>query len=102
MGAHTSHTACEPPPRPRTVDVLSVDAWRDGHDWTWNSWHKVGQMPAAWLDLSKRRLLRVMREEGYLTAYSVGRVQIEDDGYNICVQERNGRTLLALAYGDLM
>lgn len=84
------------------VDVLSVDAWRDGHDWTWNNWYKAGTVPAAWLRLSTRRLLRALREAGYLSSQSAGRVQVEDDGYNLCVQERSGRTLYALAYGDLL
>lgn len=86
---------------PQTVDVLSVDAWADGlGGWTWNAWHRVGEVPRAWLSLSKRRLLRLLRSEGYLSAYSAGRVMVDDDGFNFCIQERNGRTVFALAYGE--
>ena len=86
---------------PQTVSVLSVDAWSDGMGgWQWNSWRCVGAIPRAWLRLSTRRLLRLLREEDFLGLGSVGRVLVEDDGYNVCIQERSGCTVLALAYGD--
>lgn len=86
---------------PQTVSVLSVDTWSDGYGgWTWNNWRCVGEIPRFWLSLSTRRLLRLLRTEGCLGLGSVGRVMVDDDGYNLCIQERNGRTLYALAYGE--
>lgn len=85
---------------PQTVTVLSVDAWSDGMGgWSWNNWRCVGEIPHAWLRLAPRRLLRLLRSEGYLGPGSVGRARVEDDGYNVCIQERSGRTVIALAYG---
>lgn len=93
--------ACSALPQPRLVTVLSIDAWRDGEGWAWNQWHRVGEWPAGWLSLSPRRLLRAMREEGYLGKGSVGRVAIEDDQYNLIVVDRHTREpLFALPYGE--
>jgi hypothetical protein len=81
--------------------ILSIDAWRDGSSWTWNNWHAVGRYPFAWLDLKPRALLRTMREAGYLSDASRGRVTVEDDGYNVCVLDRRTREpLFALEYGN--
>lgn len=92
---------CAPRPFPHDVSVLSIDAWRDGDGWSWNSWATVGTFPVAWLALSTRRLLKVMREEGYLTNGSKGRVYVRDDQYNLVITERGTHCpLFAIAYGE--
>lgn len=84
-----------------TLNILSVDALHDGMGWSWNAWYKVGTISKT--DFEKlntnRKLLKYMREEGYLSNYSKGRTIVEDDQYNICFQERNGRTVFAIEYG---
>jgi hypothetical protein len=90
-------------PVSQTVNVLSIDAWRDcGNGWTWNNWHKVGRIDVSVCDLPARALLKVMRDEGYLSAYSAGRVAVEDDGYNVVIVRRSDNMpLFAIAYGEL-
>ncbi len=87
---------------PVTCRLLSIDAWRDDDGgWTWNNWHSLARVPVAWCDLSARRLLWTLREHGYLSASSAGRVAIEDDGHNIVIKDRgNGEPLYALEYGS--
>lgn len=82
------------------INLLSIDAWRDGPGWTWNAWYKVGVLPLSTCDLSTRRLLNFLRSEGYLTNRSKGRVGVEDDGYNVVIfDRRTGEPLFALEYG---
>lgn len=85
----------------KTIRILSIDAWRDGvGGWTWNNWHAVGSCPLSWCDYSPRKLLRIMRAEGYLRADSVGKCAVEDDQHNIVVTDRrNGMPVFALEYG---
>lgn len=83
------------------IPILSIDAWRDGHGWMWNSWHKIGECGPAVCALNARAVLAFLRCEGYLTDESKGRVEIDDDGYNLVVCDRNDhRPLIALAYGE--
>lgn len=83
------------------VRVLSIDAWRecDG-GWTWNNWHKIGEVDAALCDATPRQLFRALRDAGYLSSDSAGRVAREDDGHNVVINDRaTGEPLIALEYG---
>lgn len=73
------------------LPVLSIDAWRDDCGWYWNNQHKVGKLDASAADLSDRRLLRLMREEGFLGAQSAGKVYVERDDAYITVCDRGTR-----------
>lgn len=87
----------------KTINVLSIDAWRYDGGWTWNAWYKVGTLPLSACDLDVRALLRLMRDEGYLAEGSKGRVAVEDDGYNVVICDRNTREpLFALEYGPVV
>lgn len=82
--------------------VLSIDAWRCESGWTWNNWYFVGWYPLRLLDLKPRAMLRELRERGYLSAASAGRVAVSDDGYNIEVLDRStNEPLFAIEYGPL-
>ena len=82
------------------INVLSIDAWRDGSGWQWNQWYKAGQCDVAVCDYPPRKLLAFMREQGYLSPTSVGRVAIEDDQYNVVIVDKGTREpLFALEYG---
>jgi hypothetical protein len=86
-----------------THRVLSIDAWRDGDGWTWNAWYKRGTITKREFRklLTNRQLCRFMREHGYLSAESAGRVAVVDDGYNVEFQDRgNGEPLFAIEYGN--
>lgn len=86
----------------REFNVLSIDAWRHDGSWTWNNWHKRGTITAREFSklLTPRQLCRFMREHGYLSAESAGRVAVVDDGYNVEFQDRATREpLFAIEYG---
>jgi len=83
-----------------TIQLLSIDAWREGYSWVWNQWFKRGRVPAALLDKPTRYILAFLREENYLSNESKGRVAIEDDGYNLVIVCRGTREpILAIEYG---
>ena len=79
--------------------VLSIDAWgnsRDGYDW--NAWYDQGTVELDTLD-NTRHVLKQMREQGYLSEYSKGRVLVDDDQYNLVICDRNTRKpLFAIEY----
>ena len=82
-----------------TYTVLSIDAWRNPEGWDWNSWHKVGTVELSTLD-NARAVLRAMRESGYLSDYSKGRVSLYDDQWNIVICDRaTGEPIFAIEYG---
>lgn len=85
-----------------TVRVLSVDAWRSKHGgWEWNNWFKVGTLPREACDYSPRKLLGLLRKDGYLTPGSAGKLALEDDGYNVVIVAKGTREpLYALEYGS--
>ena len=91
----------------QAINVLSIDAWRDGDSWIWNNWHKCGTLTLR--EFSKlgnttrqqtRATLAWFREHGYLSDASKGAVTLEDDGYNLVVCDRRTREpLFAIEYG---
>lgn len=85
----------------RDLTLLSIDAWRGMEGgWDWNEWHRIGTVPATVLNLTPRRLFKYLREAGYLSASSAGRVARDDDGYNVVIVEKNSRRpVYAIEYG---
>lgn len=84
------------------IRILSVDAWRDAGGWYWNNWHNVGTCPLSVCDMKPRQLLAYMRECGFLSDASKGRVSIEDDGHNVVILDKGTREpLFALEYGAI-
>jgi hypothetical protein len=86
----------------KTFPVLSIDAWgnqEDGYDW--NSWHKVGTVD---LDLNldtDRDIIRAMVSAGYLTATGLDVCDIDDDGFNIVIVDKETREpVFAIEYGS--
>ena len=80
--------------------ILNIDAWRDDDGWTWNNWFHVGDFPASLIDKPPRVLIHEMRERGYLSLASRGRIAVEDDGYNLVFKARGtGEPILAIEYG---
>lgn len=82
-------------------EILSIDAWRDAEGgWSWNNCHKVGAAIMAEDDLTPRRILRWLRDAGFLTHRSVGRVRVVEIGGESAeyeIQARGtGEPLLAL------
>ena len=75
----------------RTFPVLSIDAWgnlEDGYDW--NACYKVGSIDLD-LDAENRDIIRAMVNAGYLTALALESAEVEDDGFNIVILDKETR-----------
>ena len=77
--------------------LLSIDAWRYDEGWQWNNWFSLEEdiyiPPEA---ATPRRIFRMLRND-YLSNYSKGRVRLEDDGYNLVIEDRGtGEPIFAL------
>ena len=58
--------------------LVSIDAWRDyDGGWQWNQWYTVEDGVYLGNDITARRLLKFMRQSGWLTNASKGRVRID-------------------------
>lgn len=80
--------------------ILSIDAWAGCEPglWEWNNWYHVGDINN--IPETNRGILKHMRDEGFLSEYSKGKVTVEDDGYNLVIIERsNQKPLFAIEYG---
>lgn len=88
----------------RHVRVLVIDATRNhGEGWQWNSWFTHGSVLEGVCDLKPRAMLRELRRKGLLNRHSVGKVAVEDDGYNMVIKLRGtGEPIIALEYGCLV
>ncbi len=83
--------------------LLSVDARYEGDGWTWNSWNTIEEVIYLHESIlnSPRKLLKFCRDKlEILTNDSKGKIQIDDDGYNVNIQLRSGETLFAFCYGE--
>lgn len=84
------------------LNILSIDAWAEPVGWSWNQWWKVGTVSKEEFEKlnTTRKVLKYMRDEGYLLGGSVGRCTVDDDQYNLVICDRkNGRPLYAIEYG---
>ena len=83
-----------------TYRLLSIDAWRYDNSWTWNDWYAIGNVPMDLIDKTPRQIFKYLRDAGYLSAQSTGRVALQDDDYNIVIVARGTREpLFAIEYG---
>lgn len=58
--------------------LVSIRAWRDcDGGWQWNNWFTVEDGIYLGNDITARRLLKFMRQSGWLTNASKGRVRID-------------------------
>lgn len=60
--------------------LVSIDAWRYDGGWQWNQWYSVEDGVYLGNDITARRLLKFMRQSGWLTNASKGRVRIDWHG----------------------
>ena len=84
--------------------ILSIDAWRYDDNWTWNNWFNIGDcnVPLAELD-TNRKILKFMRDEGYLSEMSKGKVTVDDDQFNlVIINRRTLEPLFAIEYGPTL
>ena len=84
----------------KTFPVLSIDAWgnlEDGYEW--NQWFNVGSIDLD-LDAEDRQIIQAMVNAGYLTALALESAEVEDDGFNIVILDKETREpVFAIEYG---
>lgn len=84
----------------KSYNILSIDAYKYDNGWNWNNWFNAGKIEID-IDASNRTIFKALRENGYLSDYSKGRVSLNDDGYNLVICERsNNMPVFAIVYGD--
>ena len=77
---------------PKTVSILSIDAWANGPGWTWNNWHKIGeiQLPTFEALTGDDQILAWLISEGYLkSTVTLADIEIDDDQYNVVICDRS-------------
>ena len=75
----------------QTFPVLSIDAWgnlEDGYEW--NQWFNVGSIDID-LDAEDRQIIQAMVNAGYLTSAALESAEVEDDGFNIVILDKETR-----------
>lgn len=84
----------------QTFPVLSIDAWGNETDgYEWNQWFNVGSIDLD-LDGENRDIIRAMVDAGYLTALALESAEVEDDGYNIVIVDKETPApVFAIEYG---
>jgi hypothetical protein len=87
----------------KTFPVLSIDAWgnlEDGYEW--NQWFNVGNIDLD-LDAEDRDIIRAMVNAGYLTTLALESAEVEDDGFNIVILDKETREpVFAIEYGPVL
>ena len=87
------------------ANILSIDACGDGEGgWYWNSWHKVGTIPA--LELASlqtdQELIEWMIDNDFLTEEAIDLAFVDDDGYNLVFMDKfHDQPVFAIEYGPL-
>ena len=84
----------------QTFPVLSIDAWGNETDgYEWNQWFHVGSIDLD-LDAENRDIIRAMVNAGYLTQQGLDVCDVEDDGFNIVILDKETREpVFAIEYG---
>ena len=88
------------------IKILKIDACRNDGYWEWNNWYYYSAAITVeeFQGLkSNRATLKLLRDFGLLSDFSKGKVSVEDDGYNVVVQQKStGRPILAIEYGRVL
>lgn len=84
----------------QTFPVLSIDAWGNETDgYEWNQWFHVGTIDLD-LDAENRQIIQAMVDAGYLTHAGLDVCDVEDDGFNIVILDKETREpVFAIEYG---
>lgn len=80
--------------------VLSIDAWRNEGGWEWNAAYTAGEYAKEDIPQTNRKLLKWLRDEGFLTEFSKGKVRVEQP-YDSCTEiqlKSTGQPLFAIEW----
>lgn len=77
--------------------IVSIDAWREPEGgWSWNQSYTLRDNVEFNNAITARQFFKWMREEGFLSDWSKGRVRLQDDWPILEIQDKNnGRPLFA-------
>ena len=84
-------------------EIRSIDAWREPEGgWSWNDSYLLEKdvffHESA---LNSRQILRYLRERGYLTSFSKGKVRVSHEWPLYEIQDKNSdKPLLALIFEE--
>lgn len=88
---------CFPTPTPLEIEVhemeyriVTVEAWRCDGNWTWNSSSTIGETNDITEDElnNPRKVLKWLRDAGFLDESSKGKVSVDNDGFVVEVQRK--------------
>ena len=78
-------------------ELRTIDAWRDECGWTWNESSVLEEDIIILENATTRQILRILRERGWLSVQSAGKVRLQDDWPILEIQDKNTREpILAL------
>lgn len=81
--------------------LLGVDALKYEGCWNWDSWWRIEDSIYIESKPTPRLIFKLLRQWGYLNDYSKGKVELDDDGYNLVIcKKSNHQPVLALCYGE--
>lgn len=81
--------------------VLSIEAWPSMEEgsWEWNSWHRVGELELTLSELDNP--IEIMIKEKFLKESARERAELEDDGHNVVIVDKETREpIFAIEYGN--
>jgi hypothetical protein len=81
--------------------VLSIDAWGNQEEgYEWNAWYKIGEVDLesdVTVPVGSGEILGALVDQGFLISQDA--VELEDDGYNAVVIDRETREPLLAVDG---
>jgi hypothetical protein len=84
----------------RKYKVLGIDAWAGMEEgsWEWNAWFNVGELELT--DSELNNPIEKMIQEGFLKDSARGRAELDDDGHNVVILDKETREpIFAIEYG---
>ena len=85
-----------------TYRILSIDAWADCEpgSWQWNNWFHVGDFLIEDTEQGGAAIIEWFIAENMLKESARESCEVEDDGYNFVIQDKEtGEPLYAIEYG---
>lgn len=79
---------CQKRPQAYQCRLLWIDAWKTSGEWEMNDLRSAGHLPRAWLTLSNKRLLRLLRGKRLIRG-NAGRDEISRGSDDTVVRDRH-------------
>ena len=83
--------------------LLSVEGWRDGEGWTWNSWHTIKEDIYIHSNQGDCDILKLLVDWDIAHRDVISQCYLDDDGHNLVVRKRTtDEPLWAFCYGEYL